>query len=63
MESYLCLIRFVLLFWISTPEIVVWIVPQSKANVWVTLAKAINQDHVCLSMTGVEDSLSTCLVA
>lgn len=39
-----------------------WIVPQLKANVWVTLAKAINQDHMCLSMTGMEDPLSTCLV-
>lgn len=39
-----------------------WIVPQPKANMWVTLAQAIGQDYMCLSMANVKDPLSTCLV-
>ncbi|RMC03808.1 hypothetical protein DUI87_19561 [Hirundo rustica rustica] len=39
-----------------------WVVPQPKANVWATLAKAMNQDHICLSATSANNPLSTCLV-
>ncbi|RMC06403.1 hypothetical protein DUI87_15837 [Hirundo rustica rustica] len=39
-----------------------WVVPQPKANVWATLAKAMNQDHICLSATSANNHLSTCLV-
>lgn len=57
---YLCLL---LVSWILLPsEVVAWIVPQPKANVWVTLAKALQQDHMCLSMGSVNDPLSSCLV-
>lgn len=38
------------------------IVPQPKANVWTTLAKALNQSGLCLSMGSTEDPMSTCLV-
>lgn len=57
---YLCLL---LVSWILLPsEVVAWIVPQPKANVWVTLAKAPQQDHMRLSMGSVTDPLSSCLV-
>ncbi|RMC22086.1 hypothetical protein DUI87_02958 [Hirundo rustica rustica] len=39
-----------------------WVVPQPKANVLATLAKAMNQDHICLSATSANNPLSTCLV-
>ncbi|TRZ06853.1 hypothetical protein HGM15179_020254 [Zosterops borbonicus] len=39
-----------------------WIVPQPKVNIWTTLAKAIGQDHICLSSTAATDPMSTCLV-
>ncbi|TRZ06827.1 hypothetical protein HGM15179_020279 [Zosterops borbonicus] len=38
-----------------------WIVPQPKANVWRTLAKAMGQDHICLSQGSAEDLISSCL--
>ncbi|XP_036262028.1 uncharacterized protein LOC118701493 [Molothrus ater] len=39
-----------------------WIVPQPQANVWTTLARVLNQDHICLSASSVSDPMSTCLV-
>lgn len=39
-----------------------WIVPQPKANVWVTLAKSMGQDHIRLSSVSTTDLMSTCLV-
>ncbi|RMC15203.1 hypothetical protein DUI87_07387 [Hirundo rustica rustica] len=39
-----------------------WLVPQSKANVWVTLARAMGQDHICLSAMSADNPLMTCLV-
>ncbi|TRZ06828.1 hypothetical protein HGM15179_020280 [Zosterops borbonicus] len=39
-----------------------WIVPQPKANVWRTLAKAMGQDHICLSQGSAEDPISSWLV-
>ncbi|XP_074391480.1 uncharacterized protein LOC141728562 [Zonotrichia albicollis] len=39
-----------------------WLVPQPKANVWTTLARALGQDHICLSTATASDPLSTCLV-
>ncbi|RMC18059.1 hypothetical protein DUI87_04938 [Hirundo rustica rustica] len=35
---------------------------QPKANVWATLARAMGQDHICLSATLAENPLMTCLV-
>ncbi|TRZ11450.1 hypothetical protein HGM15179_015655 [Zosterops borbonicus] len=39
-----------------------WIVPQPKANVWRTLAKAMGQDHICLFQGSAKDPISSCLV-
>ncbi|KAF4796462.1 hypothetical protein TURU_083981 [Turdus rufiventris] len=39
-----------------------WIIPQPRKNVWVTLAEALKQDHVCLSTAAAENPMSTCLV-
>ncbi|TRZ13215.1 hypothetical protein HGM15179_013889 [Zosterops borbonicus] len=39
-----------------------WVVPQPKANVWRTLARAMGQDHICLSQGSTEDPIASCLV-
>lgn len=39
-----------------------WLVQQPKENVWVTLAKALKQENMFLSMSSAHDSISTCLV-
>ncbi|XP_059717972.1 uncharacterized protein LOC132335432 [Haemorhous mexicanus] len=39
-----------------------WIIPQLKQNVWVTLAKSLQQENLCMTMGSVDDPLSTCLV-
>ncbi|XP_053859957.1 uncharacterized protein LOC128822292 [Vidua macroura] len=39
-----------------------WISPQPSHNVWVTLAKTLKQDNMCLSMGSIDNPLSTCLV-
>ncbi|XP_077644184.1 uncharacterized protein LOC144247421 [Lonchura striata] len=39
-----------------------WIVPQPKKNVWVTLAQALQQDHMCLSTASAQNPMSTCLI-
>lgn len=39
-----------------------WIYSQPKQNIWVTLAKTLQQDSLCMSMGSVNDPLSTCLV-
>ncbi|XP_077637531.1 uncharacterized protein LOC144245910 [Lonchura striata] len=39
-----------------------WVVPQPKENVWITLAKSLQQDNLCLAMGNVDNPLSTCLV-
>lgn len=59
MKSYVPLIP---IFWILTADAVTQIVLQLKANVWVTLAKAMSQDGICLSMGSAKDPLATCLV-
>ena len=46
----------------AIPHAFSWLVPQPSHNVWVTLAKTLNQDNLCLSMGSVDNSLSTCLV-
>ena len=38
-----------------------WAVPQPKQNVCITLAKAIKQDTLCLSLAHPDDPFSTCL--
>ncbi|XP_037982585.1 uncharacterized protein LOC119696815 [Motacilla alba alba] len=54
----LCTLILISLFHPST----LWIVPQPKANVWKTLARALGQDHLCLTTASAADPLSTCLV-
>ncbi|OWK52528.1 Pol polyprotein [Lonchura striata] len=39
-----------------------WVVPQPKENIWITLAKSLQQDNLCLAMGNVDNPLSTCLV-
>ncbi|RMC18029.1 hypothetical protein DUI87_04907 [Hirundo rustica rustica] len=39
-----------------------WLVPRPKANVWATLARAMGQDHICLSATSADNPLMTCFV-
>ncbi|OWK64084.1 Endogenous retrovirus group K member 8 Pol protein [Lonchura striata] len=39
-----------------------WIVPQPPANVWTTLAKSLNQDHLCLSTSSAANPFLSCLV-
>nr|XP_041569884.1 uncharacterized protein LOC121469240 [Taeniopygia guttata] len=39
-----------------------WIIPQPPTNVWVTLAKALNQDHLCLSTSSAANPFLSCLV-
>lgn len=36
--------------------------PQPKQNIWVTLAKTLQQDSLCMPMGSVNIPLSTCLV-
>ncbi|RMC22177.1 hypothetical protein DUI87_03050 [Hirundo rustica rustica] len=48
---------------VSTPTGPRWIPSKwPKANIWTTLAKAMGQDHICLSATSADSPLSTCLV-
>ncbi|RMC21439.1 hypothetical protein DUI87_02305 [Hirundo rustica rustica] len=52
----------ILSYSISFPSANTWIVPQANQNIWVTLAKTLQQDNLCLSMGNVDNPLSTCLV-
>lgn len=36
--------------------------PSAQQNIWVTLAKTLQQDSLCLSMGSVDNPLSMCLV-
>lgn len=44
------------------PSAAAWIVPQPKQNIWVTLAKTLQQENWCLPMGSLDNLLSTCLV-
>ncbi|XP_059729035.1 uncharacterized protein LOC132341473 [Haemorhous mexicanus] len=46
----------------TVPRAFGWISPQPSHNVWVTLAKTLKQDNLCLSMGSIDNPLSTCLV-
>ncbi|XP_021252233.1 uncharacterized protein LOC110398677 [Numida meleagris] len=39
-----------------------WVPSQPKTNVWVTLARAIGQNTLCLSMSSSDSPFTTCLV-
>ncbi|RMC16780.1 hypothetical protein DUI87_06374 [Hirundo rustica rustica] len=43
-------------------DIKAWKMGQPPENVWVTLAKTLRQDNLCLSMGSVSSPLSSCLV-
>nr|XP_041570811.1 uncharacterized protein LOC116808529 [Taeniopygia guttata] len=65
--SRMSISTFLLIVWFQTMAIYpytvdAWIVPQPKKNVWVTLAQALKQDHMCLSTASAENPMSTCLV-
>ncbi|XP_072778618.1 uncharacterized protein [Taeniopygia guttata] len=65
--SRMSISTFLLIIWFQTMAIYpctvdVWIVSQPKKNVWVTLAQALKQDHMCLSTASAENPMSTCLV-
>ncbi|XP_032932166.1 uncharacterized protein LOC117005046 [Catharus ustulatus] len=47
---------------LTAPHACGWIAPQPNQNVWVTLAKTLKQDNLCLSMGNLDNPLSTCLV-
>ncbi|XP_077028276.1 uncharacterized protein LOC143692253 [Agelaius phoeniceus] len=59
-----CSVMFLLaiVLWPVIPPASPWIIPQPRANVWRTLANALGQEHICLSMASAEDPMSTCLV-
>ena len=40
----------------------IWVPPQPKTNVWVTLANLTGQDFICLSIVSPGNPFSTCLV-
>lgn len=50
------------LLWTIFPGASFWLVQQPKENVWMTLAKALKQDSLCLSMGNASNPMSTCLV-
>lgn len=55
-------IQAVILFALSSLT-AAWIVPQSRQNIWVTLAEMLQQENICLSTAAARDPMSTCLVA
>ncbi|OWK60890.1 hypothetical protein RLOC_00000530 [Lonchura striata] len=60
-STFLLIILFQkMAIYLSTVD--VWIVPQPKKNVWVTLTQALQQDHMCLSTGSAENLMCTCLV-
>nr|XP_041567365.1 uncharacterized protein LOC121468201 [Taeniopygia guttata] len=65
--SRMSISTFLLIVWFQKMAIYpytvnAWIVPQPKKNVWVTLAQALKQNHMCLSTASAENPMSTCLV-
>ncbi|XP_077645903.1 uncharacterized protein LOC144247957 [Lonchura striata] len=65
--SRMSISTFLLIVWfqgmvIYPSTVDAWIVPQPKKNVWVTLAQALQQDHMCLSTASAENPMSTCLI-
>ncbi|XP_014111487.1 PREDICTED: LOW QUALITY PROTEIN: endogenous retrovirus group K member 113 Pol protein-like [Pseudopodoces humilis] len=40
----------------------VWIIPQPRQNIWVTLAQTLQQENICLSTAAAKNPKSTCLV-
>lgn len=59
-RTRLAIAAIYILLWLQAADS--WVVPQPKENVWVTLAKSLQQDNLCLAMGNVDNLLSTCLV-
>ncbi|XP_058716083.1 uncharacterized protein LOC131590192 [Poecile atricapillus] len=59
LEFLMSLIIWMLL---KTSAVDAWLVAQPQENVWITLAKTLQQDHMCLSMGSATNPLSSCLV-
>lgn len=47
---------------LTVPQALSWVVPQPSHNIWVTLARTLKQDNLCLSMGNLDNPLLTCLV-
>lgn len=39
-----------------------WLVAEPKENIWVTLAKTLRQDNICLPMGSTDNLCAACLV-
>lgn len=52
--------RFTITLWmlLTLLPVAVWIVLQPNQNIWVTLAKTLQKDNMCLSMESIENLLS-----
>ncbi|RMC02490.1 hypothetical protein DUI87_20884 [Hirundo rustica rustica] len=60
--SYRVTVMRMLLTLLMLLNIKAWKIGQPPENVWVTLAKTLRQDNLCLSMGSVSSPLSSCLV-
>ncbi|RMB99121.1 hypothetical protein DUI87_24311 [Hirundo rustica rustica] len=60
--SYRVTVMRMLLTLLMLLNIKAWKMGQPPENVWVTLAKTLRQDNLCLSMGSVSSPLSSCLV-
>lgn len=65
--SRMSISTFLLLVWLQKmalyPSTVdAWIVPQPRKNVWVTLAQALKQEHLCLATAAAENPMSIFLI-
>ncbi|RMB88297.1 hypothetical protein DUI87_35336 [Hirundo rustica rustica] len=60
--SYRVTVMRMLLTLLMLLNIKAWKMGQPPENVWVTLAKTLQQDNLCLSMGSVSSPLSLCLV-
>ncbi|KAF2986783.1 hypothetical protein EK904_004744, partial [Melospiza melodia maxima] len=51
-------------FWmlLTVPHALSWVIPPASCNVWVTLARTLKQDSLCLSVESPYNPQSTCLV-
>ncbi|RMC02517.1 hypothetical protein DUI87_20911 [Hirundo rustica rustica] len=60
--SYRVTVMRMLLTLLMLLNIKAWKMGQPPENVWVTLAKTLQQDNLCLSMGSISSPLSSCLV-
>ncbi|RMB96440.1 hypothetical protein DUI87_27115 [Hirundo rustica rustica] len=60
--SYRVTVMWMLLTLLMLLDIKAWKMGQPPENMWVTLAKTLRQDNLCLSMGSISSPLSSCLV-